>query len=444
MSDINQIVQVNITRQSASASLPGFGVPAIIAQFLTSKTTAAFTRARYYYSLAELTADGWAVTDSVYLAANAIFSQSPRVPKILVGRLDSGDASLAAGLDAIRAEQDNWYAYGVVGQRTLKITLSVDLVTGNQIASTINGVTVATITYATSHAATMAAWKAAIETAIPGSTATVSGDIMTVVNPSQDLNVATVSVTGGAGQPTVAILYPLDATKKKALMAWTETQKKLQLIADSDPATYAADTGNAGTAGLAEFAKLSNYSRTAVVFHADNTQYPEFAWMGKELPYDPGLRTWAFKTLAGVTPDTLTAGQENLVRGKNANVYTTTASVANTYAGTCAKAATYIDDVRGLDWLDTTIKLDLANLFFSAGKVPFTDAGIQMAVGILKGSLSQAVAKTVLVEGFTVTYPKAADVSPADKAARKLTGVSFQATLAGAVQSIVINGTVAL
>lgn len=448
MSDINQIVQVNITRQSASASLPGFGVPAIIAQFTAgTKGFAASgvgSRAKYYYSTAEMLLGGWLATDSAYLAAVAIFSQAVKVPKLMVGRLDSGDASIAAGLDAIRAEQDDWYTYGIVGQRGAKFTLSTDLISGNQIVSTINGIAVATVTYATSHAATMGAWKTAIETVVPGSTATVSGDTMTVVNPSLDLNVAVATITLGASQPTVSYSYPLDATKKKAAMAWTEQQKKLLFIADSDAATYAADTANAGTACLAEFAKLSNYERTSVVFHVDNTQYPEFAWMGKELPYDPGLRTWAFKTLTGVTPDTLTTGQENLVRGKNANVYTMTANVSNTYAGTCAKASTYIDDIRGLDWLDTTIKLDLFNTFLTAGKVPFTDAGIQMLVGILKGSLSLGVTKTVLTEGFTVAYPKASEVSPADKAARRLTGVSFQATLAGAVQSIIINGTVSV
>ena len=442
MSDINQIVQVNITRQSASASLPGFGVPAIIAQFLTSKTSTAFTRARYYFSTAEMLLDGWSVTDSVYLAAVAIFSQPVKVPKLMVGRLDSGDASIAAGLDAIRAEQDDWYAFGIVGQRGAKFILSTDLITGNTINSTINGIAVAQVVYATNHSSTMDAWATAIETAIPGSDAVVDGTSITVTHPSLDLNIATATITGGASVPMVVYAYPLDATKKKAAMAWTEQQKKLFFIADSDVATYAPDTGVAGTATLAEFAKLSNYERTSVVFHTDNTQYPEFAWMGKELPYDPGLRTWAFKTLTGVTPSILTTGQENLVRGKNANVYTTTAAVSNMYAGTCAKASTYIDDIRGLDWLDTTIKLDIFNTFTSSGKVSFTDAGIQKLVGILKGSLAKAVTATVLDEGYTVTYPRAADVSAADKAARRLTGVSFQATLAGAVHSIIINGTV--
>jgi len=444
MSDINQIIQVTTTRQTPVASLPGFGVPGILAQFAPSKTTTAFTRARYYASTSEMTADGWAATDSVYQAAAAIFSQNPRVPRVFVGRIDSGDASAAASGDAIRAEQDDWYTFEVVGNRSVKFVLSADLITGNVLSSSINGTTVSPVTYATSHANTMSLWKTAIESAITGATATISGREMTVTQVGKDMNIATASVASGASQPTIAITYPLDATKTKAWMAWGATQKKLQFVQDSDAATYASDTNNTGTACLAEFAKLSSYDRVAVIYHATNTEYAAAAWVGKELPYDPGLRTWAFKHLTGVSADVLTSSQEALVRGKNANVYTTTASYAHTYEGRCAKASTFIDDVRGLDWLDTTIKTDLFNLLATSGKVPMTDAGIQTVGGTLKASLALAEARSVLASGWTVSVPLASEVPDADKALRKLTGITWTGTLAGAVHSIVINGTVSV
>lgn len=445
MSDINQIIQVNITRQTPVASLPGFGVPGILAQFATSKTTTPFTRGRYYASTSELTADGWASTDSVYLAAAAIFAQNPRVPRVFVGRIDSGDASVAASGDAIRAEQDDWYAFEVVGNRGVLFTLSTALITGNSVSGSINGTAFGPVVYATSHAATMAALETAIETALgAGTVATVAGNTMTVYKPGVDLNTASLTVTLGASQPTVTTTYPLDATKTKAWMAWTATQKKLQFVQDSDPATFAPDTGVSGTACLAEFAKLSSYDRAAVIFHTANTEYAAAAWMGKELPYDPGLRTWAFKNLTGITASVLTTSQEALVRGKNANVYTTTASYAHTYEGRCAKASTFIDDVRGLDWLDTTIKTDLFNLLATSGKVPFTDAGIQTVGGTLKASLALAEKRSVLASGWTVSVPLASEVSDADKALRKLTGITWTGTLAGAVHSIVINGTVSV
>ena len=436
--NIDQIVQVSITRTTAVATLPGFGIPGIIAQFAAK---AAFpTRGKYYASVAEMTAD--ALPASVLAAGGKIFSQNPKVPRLFVGRIDSADASMGAALDAIRGEQDDWYAFTVVGHRAIKFVLSDDLVSGNVLTSTINGIAVATITWATSHAATMAAWETAIESAITGATATVSGREMTVVLVGTDLNTGTFSVAGGSTIPTAILSYPLDATKTKAIMAWAETQKKIFLLSDSDPATYAADTGNAGTACLAEFAKLSSYERTAVIFHALGAEYIAAAWMGKELPYDPGSRTWAMKNLAGVTPDSLTSSQGGLIRGKNANTYTTTASYTHTYAGTCSKTATYIDDIRGLDYLDTTIKLAQFNLLGTTGKVPMTDAGIQLVVNALKGSLATVERAGVLAPGWEVTFPAASAISAEDRAARRLTGITFSATLAGAVHSIVITGSV--
>jgi len=59
MSDINTIIQSSITRENAVASLPGFGVPAILSQFAADgDRVVAFGRYRYYSSTAEMTADG--------------------------------------------------------------------------------------------------------------------------------------------------------------------------------------------------------------------------------------------------------------------------------------------------------------------------------------------------------------------------------------------------
>lgn len=109
---LKDIVNVNITRQTTSVAVAAFNVPLILSTFATSKTTTTFTRARSYKSIQELVDDGWASTDAVYKAANAIFSQNPCVSRVVVGRADSGDATVAASLSAIAAEDNGWY--GVV------------------------------------------------------------------------------------------------------------------------------------------------------------------------------------------------------------------------------------------------------------------------------------------------------------------------------------------
>lgn len=109
---LKDIVNVNITRQTTSVAVAAFNVPLILSTFATSKTTTAFTRARSYKSIQELVDDGWASTDAVYKVANAIFSQNPCVSRVVVGRADSSDATVAASLSAIAAEDNGWY--GVV------------------------------------------------------------------------------------------------------------------------------------------------------------------------------------------------------------------------------------------------------------------------------------------------------------------------------------------
>lgn len=106
---LKDIVSVNITRETTSVAVAAFNVPLILSTFATSKTTTAFTRARSYGSLKELTDDGWASTDAVYKMANAIFAQNPSVSRVVVGRADSGDADVAASLAAIQAEDNSWY-----------------------------------------------------------------------------------------------------------------------------------------------------------------------------------------------------------------------------------------------------------------------------------------------------------------------------------------------
>lgn len=114
---LKDIVTVNITRETTSVAVAAFNVPMILSTFATSKTTTAFNRARSYGSIKDMTDDGWASTDAVYKMANAIFAQNPTVNRIVVGRADSGDATVAASLSAIQNEDNSWY--GLVADQAM-------------------------------------------------------------------------------------------------------------------------------------------------------------------------------------------------------------------------------------------------------------------------------------------------------------------------------------
>ena len=121
MATIDNIVSVSVTRQTQSVSQKGFGVPMIIGEFATTKTSPAFTRSRLYGSTEEMISDGWSASDAEYKGALALLAQNPKVPEFYIGRLDSTDATIAEGLDAIVLEENDWYCGLPVGVKFDKV-----------------------------------------------------------------------------------------------------------------------------------------------------------------------------------------------------------------------------------------------------------------------------------------------------------------------------------
>lgn len=346
---LNQIVTVNITRQTTSVAVASFNVPLILSTFATSKTTTTFTRARSYGSLPELVADGWATTDAVYKIAQAIFLQNPCVSRVVVGRADSGDATVAASMTAIFNEDRSWY--GVV------------------------------------------------------------------VDQAMSSNFADVA-------------------------AWVEAARRFAVLWTTDANT---PDGTKNT-DLASTLKTANYDRSAVIYREAlaDADYPDAAWMGEGFPFEPGSSTWAYKTLKGVKPGAVTDATETALKNKNCNYYTEVGGVNITQEGKVASGE-YIDIIIGTDWIEARIREEVYGAFVNNRKVPFSDVGIGMIKGLVKGVLFRAAGMGILQEdSIEVTAPKFADIPQADKIARKLPNVKFRALYQGAIQKTEINGTISV
>lgn len=347
---LKDIVTVNITRETTSVAVAAFNVPMILSTFATSKTTTAFTRARVYGSLAELSDDGWASTDAVYKMANAIFMQNPTVNKIVVGRADNGDADVAASLNAIANENNSWYG------------LLVDQAMDNEYDD---------------------------------------------------------------------------------IAAWVETNKKLFIIWTTDANTPDASK----TTDPASVLKTAGYDRSAVIFHtapSTGNDYPDAAWMGEGFPYEPGTSTWAYKTLKGVTPDSITGAKESALQGKNCNYYSEVGGVNITQEGKVASGE-WIDIIIGTDWIEARLREAVYSAFVNNRKIPYDDSGITLIEGLVKGVLNQAAAAGILqADSIVVTVPRSADIPQADKLARRLPDVKFTALYQGAIHRTTINGTISV
>lgn len=227
-----------------------------------------------------------------------------------------------------------------------------------------------------------------------------------------------------------------------AAAAWAETAKKLFFAQTSDPGHLS--TGSVTVVGYT--IKNLGYLYTDLVWRgkiATDDSWAAAAWIGHEFPKSPGTSTFAHKTLAGQYTDSLTDSQRQAIEGYNANHYTLMADAGITWSGKVASGE-WIDVVRSLDYARVELQYDLAELFLSVDKIPFTDAGIGQIVTIVRAWGNRMIAEGIFADDttFVVSAPRASAVSTANRQARRLPDVTFSGRLAGAIHSTTVTGRV--
>lgn len=222
-----------------------------------------------------------------------------------------------------------------------------------------------------------------------------------------------------------------------AVAAAVETQSKIfaTISADTD---IKADANN----NILKQLNALNYNRTYLMYTETPTDWANAAWLGRMLPLQPGSATWAYKELIGINDNSnLNATERANIKLRKGNYFTELAGIEVTFLGTMVSGE-YIDVIHGLDWLEAFIQENIAQLLIAAPKIPYNNNGIGLVENSLRASLQEAVLRGIINQDFIITVPDILNVSSANKAARLLTDVKFTATLTGAIQNIVINGSV--
>jgi hypothetical protein len=210
----------------------------------------------------------------------------------------------------------------------------------------------------------------------------------------------------------------------------------------------------AGTKDVSSIARRladAHMSRTAVVYNSLRRQvgtgdsFPDAAWMGRQLTASPGASTWMFKTLDGISADSLSDTQSRIARAKNANTYESIGGVPITAEGKVASGE-YIDIVKGVDWLHARLTERIFSRLVNLPKVPYTDAGVAVFETEIRAQLSDGVSAGLLANdpAPTVRTPLVRSIPFNDRAMRVLPEITFAATLAGAIHWVRVNGTVSV
>lgn len=239
-----------------------------------------------------------------------------------------------------------------------------------------------------------------------------------------------------------------DHTETEVLAMAAYVEAKQRLFFTSNNVVSTVDTAySAGAAAAGDIlGKLadSNYERTAVLWHhTADTAFPECAFAGRNLPFRAGTANWAHLALAGVGAsqnalgNTLNDTQITNLTARNGNFIYSQRGQFRTWQGQVVNGE-WLDIVRGVDGLREDIDATLLDLLINqaGGGIRMTDAGLAQIENVLDSVLTRWVNYGFIQANYTITMPKAIDIPFADKAARIIRDIKFEAFLAGFVNSI--------
>lgn len=436
---LQDIVQITITKVSTAVTRTGFGTMMALADH--NRT---LERIVYYSELSEMVTAGFLTTDATYLAASAYFGQSPKPDQIGVGQIYATEQDVtvlgtSGSFDfSIRALQsDGSYITEnfTVPWNTSATQTATDMVTA---------ITGGTTNVGASSAAAVVT--VVIGTAISFSITVVSVTQLTLAAATtvedHDTALGRIQLVDNDWYGVMAVSIVEAQVKKVA--AWVEADYKLYITRSADAdivdVTFASDDPSTGS--IARVLAALAYARTACIYHTlAATQYADAAWFGACFPSDAGSITWCFKTLSGVTVDSLTTTQRANVTAKYCNFYEAVAG-RNIIRWGMLSGNEFIDITRGIDWLRSRLEEDIYERLASLPKIPFTDAGIATIESVVRKVLELGITQGFLATIDSITVLPIASVVPADKAARLLKDVKFTATLAGAIHTVQVSGVV--
>lgn len=426
MTSINQIVSVNITRNTAAVTQAGFGIPLFLG--LNKGFT---TRTKTYTSVAEVGVD-FAATSAEYIAAQKVFGQVVSVSSMMIGRQDSTIVTYTPVVA-------NSATYTVTVNGTLYSFISDSSATAAEIVTGLTALINADGPLPVTASGTTTLILTADVGGVPFS-AKASDNLTPVYSTTESLTNALTNISLEDSSWYGLAAYTHVKADVLEIAAYAQSAKKLFGTSSSD-ANIINQTASADTTSVATALKAAAYDRTFTIYSAVASQYPEMAMFGDSLARDVGTATWSFKQLTGITADKLTGTQSTNAQSKNVVTYeaVTGAGLNRTINGRVSDG-TAIDFIRNIDWVNARITERLYSAIDTG--VRYDDDGITVIQGNVQAILTNAIDKGIAArDPFpTVTVPKKSTISSTDVANRFLPDIRFTFTLLGFIESCAVSG----
>jgi len=227
---------------------------------------------------------------------------------------------------------------------------------------------------------------------------------------------------------------------------WTEQQEKIfayTYLSKDDPLTATYNRA-IGWCGLLRDDSDQNQL-------PEECSYAHVAAVAKCLSFVAGSESWAYKAVNGMPPFALSSELRNGIAEAKSNAFINVSSKNYTVNG-MTRIGEWIDVIRGRDWLTTEIRQRIFSLMAKEPKIAFLDGGLVKIQNELTACLKAAQERSIIeldtfddddneVPGFVINIPRMADITPHQRASRKLSGCTFTAKLAGAIHAVEVHGT---
>lgn len=240
-----------------------------------------------------------------------------------------------------------------------------------------------------------------------------------------------------------------DALENMAMARFCESEGLLFGCASGDTQIKDATIKNDILSNLA----AANLFNTFCVYddYAAEQSIPA-ALMARKFAEQAGSENWTNVRLAGIKASALTEAEAQIIHDKhgitvesfNDDDFTITQNGV-------VVAKEWIQTIRGRAALKNELEVETARVFIDS-RVKYNDSGIAAVVAAMIPVLDKyqrigfidenMVADKVIYAGYTITTPKAAEISANTRASGKLTGVGFKARLAGSINSVTIDGSI--
>jgi Protein of unknown function (DUF3383) len=460
MSDLDQMIKINIVEVAAGVSAEGFGIGLLLASDLNS-----VNRVESYTADDDYAAD-FGVGSLAKVALAACFAQNPAPSIVKVGNVQGTRKLTASGTSG------TWTA------GSAKVTVNGKLATQGFATDTPTSLSdlATAIQAAASDYLTSTVYNAGVITLTPKAgvlldivvdLSGITGSLTLALTGqrTEDLDTALAAIRLVDDEWTYIAEDERTVAQVEKVAAAASGLDKVHLYASADP-NIIGETVGADTTSLAAVFRGLAYGNTAGITKADAaTKFTDaalMAWLSANNA--PGSYTACFKTLLGETPEVLTTTQMinsigspvDGLTGKNINSYQMISGRPMLRYGVCADGG-FLDEVIFKIWLKMQLQSAIATLFVQTPKVQgdingatmikncmipvFKQAQVNNAIGAY-GTDNDPTSATYKQQnsGYYIILPDMSIRSAADKSVRNLSGVKFGCWYTGAIHTVQVTG----